>query len=132
MTMLAQDVAGSNPTTWLDVLRHDVIPAASAFAVWVALLVVYRRSVRNGKPVRPSPTHRRALGALASMVVGGYVVFVAIVVLFYFVLGGEAPSFILQALGEGSVLTFGMVVPAFLGLSWLAERGRPRPSRERP
>jgi Family of unknown function (DUF6256) len=129
MLHLAQSVTGSNPTGWVDVVRHDVIPVASAFAVWVGVLVSYRRS--GGRRPEHGPTGRRAFGALASLVVGGYLVFLAIVVVFYLVLGGEALSFISQALVEGSVLAFGIVVPAFLGLSWLDERGWLRLTRRR-
>jgi Family of unknown function (DUF6256) len=124
MTALAQEVAGANPKGWVDVLRHDVIPVLSAFLVWVAILASYRRSSR--RPHRPPAVAagRRAYAALASMVAGGYLVFLAVVVVFYFILGGEAPSFIFQALGEGSLLAFGIVVPVFLVLSWLDERRR--------
>jgi hypothetical protein len=131
MLHLAQEVAGSNPRSWADVVRHDVIPVASGFAVWIGFLVAYRRT--GGRRRRPEdrPIGRRAFRRLASTVIGGYVVFLSIVVVFYFVLGGEAPSFIYQALGEGSVLAFGIVVPAFLALSWLDQRGWLRLTRRR-
>src|SRR3989442_12632850 len=98
MLHLAQEVAGSNPRSWVDVLRHDVIPVASAFAVWVVVLWSYRHSAARGRRTNDTPTGRRAFAALASTVVGGYLTFLGIVVVFYFVLGGEAPSFIFQAL----------------------------------
>jgi Family of unknown function (DUF6256) len=129
---LAQEAAGANPKDWLDVLRHDVAPVASAFAVWVAVLVSYCRSTRRRRPLRAPPLGRKAFEGLASMAVGGYLVFLAIVVVFYFVLGGEKPSFIVQALREGSVLAFGMVVPAFLALSWLDQKGWLPLTRRRP
>src|SRR5881396_1133369 len=116
MIHLAQEAAGANPRDWLDVLRHDVAPVLSAFTVWVAILVSYRHSIRRGARDRLHPVGLRAFAALASMAVGGYLVFLAIVVVFYFVLGGETSSFIVQALREGSVLAFGMVVPVFLAL----------------
>jgi hypothetical protein len=132
VTPLAQETAVANPKDWLDVLRHDVIPVLSAFAVWVAILAANRTSSRGGHSAAAKPVGRKAFGALASMVAGGYLVFLAIVVVFYFVLGGEESSFILQALGEGSLLAFAMVIPAFLALSWLDERGWLRLSRRRP
>jgi UDP-N-acetylmuramyl pentapeptide phosphotransferase/UDP-N-acetylglucosamine-1-phosphate transferase len=132
MFRLAQDVAGSDPKGWVDTMRHDVIPVASAFAVWVAVLFSYRRSAGRSRRSEERPTGRRAFGALASTVIGGYLVFLSIIVVFYFVLGGETPRFIYQALGEGSLLTFGIVVPVFLVLSWLDERRWLRPTRRRP
>jgi hypothetical protein len=129
---LAQEAAGANPKGWLDVLRHDVAPVLSAFAVWVAVLLSYRTSTRRRRAPSGQPLGRKAFGALASMAVGGYLVFLAIVVVFYFVLGGETSSFIVQALREGSLLTFGMVVPVFLALSWLEEKGWLPPTRRRP
>jgi hypothetical protein len=63
-------------------------------------------------------------------VAGGYLLFLLIVGVFYFVLGDHDERFLLQALREGSVLTFAIVVPAFLLISWLYERpARPRRSR---
>jgi hypothetical protein len=59
--------------------------------------------------------------------VGGYLFFLAIVVVFYFVLGGEQVSLITDALLGGSALAFLIVGPAFLLFSWVAERwGRGR------
>jgi hypothetical protein len=131
MLPLAQEVAGSNPRGWADVVRHDVIPVASAFAVWIGFLVAYQRTGGTRRRPEDRPTGRRAFRRLASTVIGGYVVFLLVVVIFYFVLGGEAPSFIYQALGQGSFLAFGIVAPAFLGLSWLDQRGWLRLTRRR-
>jgi hypothetical protein len=56
---------------------------------------------------------------------------------FYLVLGGEDRSLLDQALGEGSMLAFLIVVPGFLAIEWLHEfarrlAGRARPALERP
>jgi type IV secretory pathway VirB2 component (pilin) len=143
--LIAQMEAGADPLRWGDVLRHDVIPVAAAFVVFVALLVAYGRATRSatrtGGSVRER--HRQAaatpgwghlLRYILGMVAGGYVFFLAIVVVFYFVLGGEDESLIRQALVEGSVLAFVLVVPAFLLLSWIAEwtRSRDRGRRSGP
>jgi len=129
--ILAQGAAGAEPVRWWDVLRHDVIPVAAAFVVFVGLLVAYRRATRSSHegPARTSAGDRKAIGRgaavaapgwgdlfryVAGMAVGGYVFFLVIVVVFYFVLGGEDRSFIRQALVEGSLLAFALVVPAFL------------------
>jgi UDP-N-acetylmuramyl pentapeptide phosphotransferase/UDP-N-acetylglucosamine-1-phosphate transferase len=60
---------------------------------------------------------------------GGYAVFLAIVVIFYFVLGEESGTLVDQALGEGSVLAFAMVVPVLLLLGWIEDRLSVRRSR---
>lgn len=149
VSLLAQGRAGAQPIGWWDVLRHDVIPVASAFVVFLGLLVAYRRATRspNGRPAASPAAHRRGLGPssaaptpgwgdlvrhLAGTVAGGYVFFLAIVVVFYFVLGGEDGSFIRQALVEGSLLAFALVVPAFLLLARIEELARRRGERKRP
>lgn len=140
--LLAQVDAGGEPLRWWDVLRHDVIPVAAAFVVFVGLLVAYGRATRTagrtegstreghagiGRPAAGSvPGWGDLLRYMLSMVVGGYVFFLAIVVVFYFVLGGEDESFIRQALVEGSLMAFVLVAPAFFLLSmietWLTRR----------
>jgi hypothetical protein len=139
--LLAQGVAGTDPQGWWDVMRHDVIPVASAYLVFLGLLVTYRvatrRSAAGPSPGRERSRTRSSSGAdpgwgdlvryLAGTAAGGYLFFLSIVVVFYFVLGGEDPEFIRQALVEGSILAFGLVVPAFLvlsGLSGLRSRQR--------
>src|SRR5207249_7610774 len=72
----------------------------------------------------PYTTLFRSWRALGSLLAGGYLVFLMIVVVFYFVLGGKDRSLIWQALGQGSLLTFGMVLPAFVLLSWAQARAR--------
>jgi hypothetical protein len=119
----------------MDVLRQDVIPVASAYLVFLAILVVYRRSRRAGwGPVRipdahPIPAWRDLVRYLAGMAVGGFLFFVLIVVVFYFILGNEDRSLIYQALAEGSLLAFVIVVPAFLLITWMAGRSSGRGHR---
>jgi hypothetical protein len=122
--LLGQAKAGADPSTWGDVLRHDVIPVASAYLVFLAMLVAYARAwPRRGHP--EGPTIRRPAAwpdlvrHLAITAAGGYIVFVAIVVAFYLILGGESLEFTRQALVEGSLLAFAVVIPAFVALSWL-------------
>jgi hypothetical protein len=141
LPLLGQGTAGTDPQGLWDVLRHDVIPVASAYIVFLALLITYRvatrRSAAGPSPGRGRSRTRSAGGAdpgwgdlvryVAGTAAGGYLFFLSIVVVFYFVLGGEDPEFIRQALVEGSILSFGFVVPAFLvlsGLSGLRSRHR--------
>ena len=126
-------MAGRDPAGWLDVVRHDLIPVASAFVVFVALLVAYHRARRGGRGTlprvrggvrAPDPGWPQLIRYLAGIMAGGFLFFLAIVVVFYFVLGDEDVSLIIEALLGGSALAFLIAGPAFLVLSWLAEHGR--------
>jgi hypothetical protein len=135
--LLGQTEAGADPLSWWDVLRHDVIPVASAYLVFLGVLITYARTrSRPGRPRstvhRPRATWPDLVRHLAITAAGGYVVFVAIVVAFYLLLGGESPEFIRQAFVEGSLLAFAMVIPAFVALSWLGEVVSRRARRGRP
>ena len=114
---------------WVRILRQVVAPVGGAYGVVLAMLLWYRRDRSAGRA--PAGRVQRFDGvrggqewlALARYVVGtaagGYLVFLLIVVAFYFILGGEDRSFVVEAVREGSVLTFAMVVPAFVLISWL-------------
>jgi Family of unknown function (DUF6256) len=124
-------VAGRDPAGWLDIVRHDIIPVASAFLVFVALLVAYHRSRRGGRGTLPrvrdgvraaDPGWPQLFRYLAGIMAGGFLFFLSIVIVFYFVLGDEDVSLIIEALLGGSGLAFLIVGPAFLLFSWLAER----------
>jgi hypothetical protein len=137
-------VAGRDPAGWLDIVRHDIIPVASAFLVFVALLVAYHRARRGGRGTQlrvrvtalgPDPGWPHLLRYLAGTMVGGYLFFLAIVVVFYFVLGDEEVSLITEAVLGGSALALLIVGPAFFLFSWLADslrRGRRRNPRVSP
>jgi hypothetical protein len=131
-TTLAQSVAGRDPVSWLDVLRHDAIPVGSAFLVFVGMLVAFHRG-RDRAPGPSAPAAARSprpawphlVRYLAGTVAGGYAVFLAIVVVFYLILGGEEASFVTDAVAGGSFLAFVLVPAGFLAISWLSERRPP-------
>ena len=60
------------------------------------------------------PTQRGLAGFVVTMALGGYVVFMAVIVLYYLALGGETFRFIRDALTGGAWLGFGVAVPALL------------------
>jgi hypothetical protein len=117
--------AEADPLDWGRVLRQAVIPVASAYAVFVAILIAYRRQRRADATTPPAgeePTYRTLVRYLVNTAVGGYAVFLVIVAVFYLVLGGQTPRLLREALVEGSVLAFGIVIPGFLLISWLHDR----------
>jgi hypothetical protein len=58
------------------------------------------------------------------MASGGFVVFVAIVLVFYKWLGGESLGFVAHSVGQGAVLAFAIVLPTFVLMSWAQRRWR--------
>jgi hypothetical protein len=125
---------------WTLVLRQDVAPTASTFAVFGLLFVWYIRRHQRGAPAVTSPPSvgpagevrwsgllRRIVGMLAV----GYPVFALIIVTFYLVLGGQGGPFVLRALIEGAVLGVVVVLPGFLGLTWAESAIRRRRASNR-
>ena len=122
------------PITWIDLLRHDVVPVLTGYLAFLAIVVIYwvhQRAMSHptgGRSAtgRAIDNHRYAWRPLArylaGLFVGGYAFFLTVVVVFYFVIGERSRTFISQALGQGSVFTFGIVLPAFVVLSF-AEDG---------
>jgi hypothetical protein len=53
---------------------------------------------------------------LVMTAVGGYVVFLALVLIFYSALGGQGPGFVADSFGAGAMLAFAVVVPSFLAM----------------
>jgi hypothetical protein len=136
--VVAQPAAGTDPSTWTDVLRRDVIPVATAFGGFVALLVSYQRRRARGEPVRmeaepvAGTSWFRLVRYLVVTAAGGYALFLVIVWVFYLVLGGEDRTLLTEALGQGSMLAFLLVIPGFLAIEGLHELGRRLAGRTRP
>jgi Family of unknown function (DUF6256) len=116
------------------VFRQDIAPVGSAYLVFGVVFVWYarrrRRRPETGEvlPTRRALDWKSFLRSVAATIAGGYLVFALIIAIFYLVLGGQPRNFIPQSLIQGSVLAFGVVLPAFVALT-LAEaawrRGRP-------
>ena len=108
------------------VLRQDIAPVGSAYLVFVALFVWYasrrrrRPETSDVVPTPRAPDVKSLLRSVAATVAGGYLVFALVIAIFYLVLGGQPGDFIPQSLVQGSVLAFGVVLPAFVALT-LAE-----------
>jgi hypothetical protein len=118
-------------------LRQDVIPLVSVAVLFGALLVWWvrtgatRHRARLEAPVAaPRPPFRRLAGHVVRTAVGGYLVFLFIVVAYYEALGGQTRSFLTQSLWGGAFLAFAVAVP-FLLVSGaaLGRRRSGRPGR---
>ena len=113
-------------------LRHDVIPVLSGYLVVMSMFVAHRRDRRRqaarGRPDEPvtirgwPPTWTGLTRYLLATALGGYVVFIAVILLYYFALGGENLTFIRDALTGGVWLGLGIAVPGLLFLGWVGER----------
>ena len=139
-----------------DLIRHDVIPVLSGYVLLMAMLLlaggrsprrallrsgtapyrygaIRRRILQRGRS--PSPTDRpeaagsawpRLVRYLVATAAGGYMLFLAIVIVYYLALGGETSKFIRDAVFGGAWLAFGVAVPALLAAAWFEDRVRSR------
>ena len=73
----------------------------------------------------PAPGQRTGRAALArqiaSTVIGGYLLLMAVIVAYYFGVARVGPGFLESAL-TGTALLLALAAPVFVALSWLAER----------
>jgi hypothetical protein len=111
-------------------LRSDLDPILGGYLILMAVLalglVMQRRRSAAGKPdTRLTGRRDRGWPALIlhvlSDALGGYLVLIAIVVLYYYGVAKVGGSFLSSAI-TGSLLLLGISLPAFLALSWLTQR----------
>jgi uncharacterized protein DUF6256 len=103
--------------------RVIVPPLVTAYAIFVVM--VARAWHRPSASSPPPPTGRRILATL----VGGYLVFLAIVAVFHVVLAGEHRALLSAATG-GAFLLAGASAVYAVGLWSVGRIGRPRSDRE--
>ena len=121
------------------VIRHDVVPLLSAYLLLVGMLLYHRRQRRRRGPQPEDPirgwppTYRGLVRFLVNTAVGGYLAFMAMILLYNVLLGGEDVRLIRDAVTGGAWLGLGVAVPALLLFGWLEARfgrqGRPRRGR---
>jgi hypothetical protein len=109
---------------WARVFRQVIAPVASAYIVFLVVFVRYATR-HSGSPPRQLQAERSnelpwpaLLRRLAVTLAGAYLVFALIIAIFYLVLGGQPRNFVPQSMAQGAVLAFGIVLPAFLLLTW--------------
>jgi len=111
-------------------LRSDLDPILGGYLILMVVLAVglvaQRRRAAAGKPTARL-TGRRDRGWQALIVhvltdaLGGYLVLVAVVVLYYYGVARVGGSFLASAI-TGSLLLLGITLPVFLAVSWLTQR----------
>lgn len=123
-------------------IRSDLDPILGGYLILMIILAVglrtLRRRVAAGQPVTRL-TGRRDRGWLALILhvladaLGGYLLLMAVVVLYYFGVAREGSDFLLSAF-TGCLLLLGISLPLFLAASWLTQRRQQRhqPEERRP
>jgi Family of unknown function (DUF6256) len=111
-------------------LRSDLDPILGGYLILMVVLAVgliaQRRGAAAGKPTTRR-TGRRDRGWQAFIVhvlsdaLGGYLVLVAVVVLYYYGVARVGGSFLASAI-TGSLLLLGICLPLFIAVSWLTQR----------
>ncbi|MGH3396804.1 MAG: DUF6256 family protein [Streptosporangiaceae bacterium] len=110
-------------------IRQDLVPIVSGYVLLMGALAVglwlSRRAPRPPRPRRLPERWQhgwpRLLRHLAATAVGGYLLLMAIVVLYYYGVARVAGSFLNSAL-TGCALLIGVTLPIFAAASWLTER----------
>jgi hypothetical protein len=126
--------------------RQALVPMAASYLILMSALGFgLRRLYRPGRsggddrpdPARATPvpggghpppdprprTGWAALRQVASTVVGGYLLLMAVTVAYYFGVARVGPGFLESAV-TGTALLLGLAAPVFVALSWLADRRR--------
>jgi hypothetical protein len=104
------------------VLRQVLPPLVTAYAIFVAMvLVARRRPVPTGRTTDGRATHT-PIAAMVRTTVGGYAAFLAIVLVFHVWLAGESDAFV-DAVSGGAFLS-GIALLMAVGSSLI--RGRDR------
>jgi hypothetical protein len=104
-------------------VRQVAIPLASVYVLFMAMVVLHARATVRGD--RPEPRPRTgpppAWGALVRFVLvtvsAGYGTFLAVVGIFYLILGAQDRQFLIQGVTGGAFLAYGVAAPAFLILA---------------
>jgi hypothetical protein len=111
-------------------LRSDLDPILGGYLVLMAVLAVglvaQRRRAAAGKATtRLTGRRERGWPALIlhvlSDALGGYVLLMAVVVLYYYGVAKVGGSFLASAI-TGSLLLLGISLPVFIAVSWLTQR----------
>lgn len=118
-------------------LRSDLVPILTGYLILMVVLaaglLAQQRRAAAGKPTtRLTGRWERGWPALILHVLtdalGGYLLLIAIAVLYYYGVAKVGGSFLASAV-TGSLLLIGISLPAFLAVSWLIQRKRDKADR---
>jgi hypothetical protein len=122
------------------ILGQDILPVAGAYLVFLSIFVWYASRGERGRLSRQERSAARireiswpvVLRGVIVTMIGAYVVFGLIIVIFYLALAASPRRFAPLALMQGAVFGFGIVLPALGLLAWAEaawRRRRPRHAR---
>jgi hypothetical protein len=126
-----------------DLIRQDLVPMVVGYlllmgslAIGLRLLARPRSDARSAAgrrwqalraSLRPRRGWPRLILHLATTAAGGYVLLMAIDVLYYYGVA-RVPNSFLDSAFSGGALLMGITLPVFVALTWLTERRRRRAS----
>lgn len=117
-------------------IRSDLIPIVTGYLIIMVVLAVGLRALRrlprdadartfSRAAAKPGRGWFRLLRLLLSTALGGYLLLMAIVVLYYYGVARVAGQF-LESAFTGCALLLAISLPLFAAASWLLERWRQR------
>jgi Family of unknown function (DUF6256) len=121
-------------------IRSDLVPILSGYLILMVILAVGLRTQRHrtaaGRPLtRLTGRRDRGWPALVLHVLtdalAGYLLLVAVVVLYYYGVAKVGGSFLDSAF-TGTALLLAISLPVFFLVSWLAQRRQAQRKRDRP
>ncbi|MGQ0670523.1 MAG: DUF6256 family protein [Actinomycetota bacterium] len=113
------------------VLRQIVVPLVATYALFLGVVWYWGRHPvprPNRRDVMTRPSWSRWILELLLTLAGGYLLFLAIVLVFHVAIAGQEGA-LRSAVTGGSFLAFGVALPAFALLSWAVGRLSREPGR---
>lgn len=101
-------------------LRTVIVPLASAYAVFLGVLVFAWRHPAPSRGARRRGDVRRLILHTVGTTIGGFVAFLAIVLVFHVLIAGQRGAFSSAVRGGGFLAA--VAAPVFVVVSLLAER----------
>ncbi len=101
--------------------RRIVIPLVATYALFVFMALSTLRRPPAGRTDEAAAGWSGALRHLAGTVVGGYLFFLLVVLVFHVLIAGQRGALASAAAG-GGFLAFGVAAPAFLLSLWWSSR----------
>jgi hypothetical protein len=116
-------------------IRHDVLPVGVGYlllmgALGAGLWLMRRQHGDAATAAGPRPDWLRLARHYAGTAIGGYLLLMAVVILYYYGVARVGGAFIVSAF-TGCALLIALSTPVFALASWLTERRRARSPADR-